>query len=133
MQELTDGGPLSARAAMGSHDQDKLNAWMTAAEHRYLADLRIQEITRALRALSSAYVERRAQGDGRRVHGALDTAGKRAAFALYYAPLHFIAVKEAVHALKLTEPAPDAIVDLGCGTGAAGAAWAIAAGSTPSI
>jgi ubiquinone/menaquinone biosynthesis C-methylase UbiE len=118
---------------MRNHEQDKLNAWMTAAEHRYLADLRIQEITRALRALSSAYVERRAPGNGRRVHGALDTAGKRVAFALYYAPLHFLAVREAVRALGLTEPAPGAIIDLGCGTGAAGAAWALAAGSTSTV
>jgi SAM-dependent methyltransferase len=117
---------------MGNHE-DQLNGWMTAAERRYLADLRIPEITRALRALSSAYVERRARGDGRRVHGALDTAGKRAAFALYYAPLHFIAVTEAVRALGLADPAPASIVDLGCGTGAAGAAWALAAGSTPRI
>jgi hypothetical protein len=118
---------------MRDQDRDKLNAWMTAAEHRHLADLRIQEITRALRALSSAYVERRTQGNGRRVHGALDTAGKRAAFALYYAPLHFMAVSEAVRALGLAQPAPGAIVDLGCGTGAAGASWSLAAGSTSTI
>ena len=44
-------------------------------------------MTRALRALSSAYVERResALAD----HRALDGAGKRAAFALYYGPIHF--------------------------------------------
>ena len=106
---------------------------MTAAEGRYLADLRIQEITRALRALSSAYVERRERGSGQRVRGALDTAGKRAAFALYYAPLHFIAVTEAVQALRATDSVSGSITDLGCGTGAAGAAWALAAGSTPAV
>jgi Methyltransferase domain len=118
---------------MRDHYLDKLNAWMTAAERRYLADLRRQEITRALRALSSSYVERRTHGNGKRVHGALDTAGKRAAFALYYAPLHFIAVSEAVGALTLTTPAPESIIDLGCGTGAAGAAWSLAAGSTSTV
>lgn len=118
---------------MQNHDQDKLNVWMRAAERRYLADLRIQEITRALRALSSSYVERRTYGDGKRVHGALDTAGKRAAFALYYAPLHFIAVSETVRALSLIHPAPASIIDLGCGTGAAGAAWSLAAGSTSTV
>jgi hypothetical protein len=112
---------------------EKLSAWMTAAEARYLADLRIQEITRALRALSSAYVERRERGSGQRVHGALDTAGKRAAFALYYAPLHFIAVTEAVQALRATDAVSGPIADLGCGTGAAGAAWALAAASTPAV
>jgi hypothetical protein len=114
-------------------ERAKLEAWLIAAERRYAADLRVQEITRALRALSSAYVERRGRGGRQHVHGALDTAGKRAAFALYYAPLHFIAVTEVVHALGATTPAPGSIVDLGCGTGAAGAAWAIATGSTAAI
>ena len=111
----------------------KLDAWLVAAERRYIADLRVQEITRALRALSSAYVERRERGGRQRVHGALDTAGKRAAFALYYAPLHFIAVTEAVHALARDHTRARSILDLGCGTGAAGAAWAVAAGSTPTV
>jgi hypothetical protein len=119
--------------AVQKDDLDKLGQWLAAAERRYLADMRVQEITRALRALSSAYVERRERGTGQRVHGALDTAGKRAAFALYYAPLHFIAVVEAVRALHGTDAALNQITDLGCGTGAAGAAWAIAAESRPSV
>jgi hypothetical protein len=103
--------------------------WVTALEARHLADLRVQEVTRALRALSSAYVERRATG----VRGALDSAGKRAAFALFYAPLHFLAAHHIVRALGADAPAPRGIVDLGCGTGAAGAGWALAAGGTPII
>ena len=94
---------------MRNDDRAKLNAWLVAAEHRYLADLRVQEVTRALRALSSAYVERRERGSGQRVRGALDTAGKRAAFALYYAPLHFMAVTEAARALCAKDPAPSSI------------------------
>ena len=116
----------------GDH-RAKLDTWLVAAERRYTADLRVQEITRALRALSSAYVERRERGGRQHVHGALDTAGKRAAFALYYAPLHFIAVTEVVHALQATTPVPDSIVDLGCGTSVGSAAWAIAIGSTAHI
>ena len=115
---------------MRNDDRTKLDTWLAAAERRYSADLRVQEITRALRALSSAYVERRERGNRQHVQGALDTAGKRAAFALYYAPLHFIAVTEVVQALHATESAPRSIVDLGCGTGAAGAAWALAFGSS---
>jgi hypothetical protein len=94
---------------------------MTALEARHLADLRVQEVTRALRALSSAYVERRASV-------ALDSAGKRAAFALFYAPLHFIVTSVAVRGLGAESPPPRTIVDLGCGTGAAGAAWSIETG-----
>jgi protein-L-isoaspartate O-methyltransferase len=110
--------------------------WLAALEARHLANLRVPEVTRALRALSSAYVERRRQtaaSSGRNVHGALDSAGKRAAFALFYAPLHFIAVTEVIRARAGTAPPPKAIVDLGCGTGAAGAAWALAAPLAPSV
>ncbi len=98
------------------------------AEARYLADLRPAEVTRALRALSSAYVERR-----HAVTSSLDGAGKRAAFALYYAPLHFVATSHVVTALGAASPPPRAIIDLGCGTGAAGAAWACTAGGASHV
>lgn len=112
---------------------------MTALEARHLADLRVPEITRALRALSSAYVERRhgtspSSNDARqKVRGTLDSAGKRAAFALFYAPLHFIAVARAVVALGAHRPGPTSIIDLGCGTGAAGAAWSLSSPSAPAV
>lgn len=97
-------------------------------EARHLADLRFSEVTRALRALSSVYVERRHTSG---VKGALDSAGKRAAFGLFYAPLHFLTTYVIVRAVGADEPPPRRIVDLGCGTGAAGGAWAVAAGSAP--
>lgn len=109
---------------------DPFERWMQALEARHLSNLRTAEVTRALRALSSAYVERRQTVS----RGAtLDSAGKRAAFGLFYAPLHFLVTDQIVHALGGGEPAPDAIVDLGCGTGAGGAAWALAAGGTPLV
>jgi SAM-dependent methyltransferase len=104
--------------------------WLAALEERHLADLRVPEVTRALRALSSAYVERRhklASG------AALDSRGKRAAFALYYAPLHFLVTRHVATELGADDAAPRHIVDLGCGTGAAGAAWAMAAERAPRI
>src|SRR6187401_1746753 len=110
--------------------------WLAALEARHLADLRVPEVTRALRALSSAYVERRRQTMARaggHVHGAMDSAGKRAAFALFYAPLHFIAVSEVVRARAGQTPSPKTIVDLGCGTGTAGAAWALASRPSASV
>ena len=103
-------------------------AFIDDLEKRHLADLRFSEVTRALRALSSAYVERResALAD----HKALDGAGKRAAFALYYGPLHFLLVQHIVN--QIGAPlAPGAVIDLGCGTGVAGAA--IAASTTPPL
>ena len=107
-----------------------LESWLAALEERHLANLTRPELTRALRALSSCYVERR----DRLAHGgALEGAGKRAAFALFYAPLHFLAVTQIVHALGAHERRLREIVDLGCGTGAAGAAWTMASTDRPSV
>jgi hypothetical protein len=95
--------------------------YLVELESRHLADLRFSDVTRALRALSSAYVERResALAD----HKALDGAGKRAAFALYYGPLHFLLIQHIVKELGVVFN-PGTVVDLGCGTGVAGAAVA---------
>ncbi len=87
------------------------------------------EVARALRALSSTYVERRARLSDR---GAFDTAGKRAAYALYYAPRRYLTVAHVLQQLDAPD-APTHIVDLGCGTGAAGAAWAGHAGPGASV
>jgi hypothetical protein len=106
------------------------DTWLTALEARHLANLTRAELTRALRALSSCYVERRTRLAG---GGALDSAGKRAAFALFYAPLHFLTVDQIVRALGPSALSIRGIVDLGCGTGAAGAAWALAADEPPAI
>jgi hypothetical protein len=102
------------------------DAWIASLEARHLADLRFAEVARALRALSSTYVERRSRlPDG----AALAGAGKRAAFALFYGPLHYLAVQAIVDALGAALPRGAPLVDLGCGTGAAGAAWASALGA----
>jgi len=99
---------------------DRFEAYYEALEARHLAELTFQEVRHALQALSSLYVERRERMAG---GAALDGAGKRAAFALYYGPLHFLLVRGIVRALALR--APHRILDLGCGTGTAGAAWAL--------
>jgi SAM-dependent methyltransferase len=106
-------------------DDEKVRGWLEALDHRHLADLTLSEVARALRALSSCYVERRAKlARG----GALESAGKRAAFALFYAPLHFLVVRGIVRALDNASAPPARILDLGCGTGAAAAAWALESG-----
>jgi SAM-dependent methyltransferase len=105
---------------------EAFDRWLGALETRHFAALTFPEVRRALQALSSLYVERRERlGRG----AALEGAGKRAAFALFYGPLHFVLVREIVRALGAAEPPPRRILDLGCGTGAAGAAWALAAGA----
>jgi SAM-dependent methyltransferase len=103
--------------------ESAFSTWITALDERHLADLTLPEVGRALRALSSCYVERRSRlAEG----AALEGAGKRAAFALFYAPLHFQTTAHIVRQLALGEVSE--VLDLGCGTGAAGAAWALAAG-----
>lgn len=128
---------------MTADTDGRIEAWLAALEARHLADFRVAEVTRALRALSAAYVERRiaapagiggARANTRQnVHGALDTAGKRAAFSLFYAPLHFLTVQHVVAALDAGAEPPSSILDIGCGTGVASAAWALACARAPQV
>jgi hypothetical protein len=104
--------------------EEKFLEWTAALDARHLSELSVAEVARALRALSSCYVERRAKlASGH----ALGTAGKRAAFALFYAPLHFLVTRTVVRAVGPAKALR--IIDLGCGTGASGAAWALEAGT----
>jgi tRNA G46 methylase TrmB len=96
--------------------------WFEQLERRHLAHLNFSEVRRAVQALSSLYVERRERLDA---SSAFSGAGNRAAFAMYFAPLHFLFIHEIVRAIDARIPADAAILDLGCGTGAAGAAWAL--------
>jgi hypothetical protein len=108
--------------------EDRFPGWMAALESRHLAELTFPEVSRALRALSSTYVERR----GKLAEGAaLSGAGKRAAFALFYGPLHYLLVHHIVQSLPGAARGISTIVDLGCGTGASGAAWARACATPP--
>lgn len=102
---------------------DRFDAWLHRLEARHLADLTFPEVSRALRALSSTYVERR---DRLAEGAALSGAGKRAAFALFYGPIHFLLLREIVRALPGAVDPFGVLLDLGCGTGASGAGWAAA-------
>ena len=96
--------------------------WFEALQRRHLEKLSFPEIRRAVQALSSLYVERRGRID---TGAAFRGAGKRAAFAMYFGPLHFLLVREIVRSLVARVPRDTAILDLGCGTGVAGAAWSL--------
>jgi SAM-dependent methyltransferase len=108
------------------------DGWLSATTARFESGLRFAEIRKGVQALSSLYVERRAGAD--LAARAAEGAGKRAALATYFAPLHFLAARYALESLLESEPAAlggmRRVVDLGCGTGAAGAALATAAGGT---
>jgi len=105
-------------------------AWLADLERRHLAELSFPEVRKGLQALSSLYVERRGRiGAG----AAFDGAGKRAAFALFFGPLHFLVSREIVEALGAGGPQLSRVLDLGCGTGPAGAAWALASGGAAEV
>jgi hypothetical protein len=107
-----------------------VESWLAALEARHLANLTRPELTRALRALSSCYVERR---DKLTEGAALEGAGKRAAFALFYGPVHFLTVTAVVRARLAGDIPLHTIHDLGCGTGVGGAAWAALCATPPAI
>src|SRR5215203_2981025 len=75
---------------------ERFDRWLAEAEQRHLADLTFRQVSSGLRALSSTYVERRQRLGG---GAALEGAGKRAAFALFYGPLHFLLVSAIVRSL----------------------------------
>lgn len=102
--------------------------WYETLERRYLRDLSFAEVRRAVQALSFLYVERRREVSLAR---AFDGRGKRAAFGLFYAPLHFATIREVVRRLEATDRRLRRLHDLGCGTGAGGAAWALECAERP--
>jgi SAM-dependent methyltransferase len=105
----------------------RFDAWL-AAEIEREKPLGVREIRQGVRALSALYVEERRRGDlARRAVGG---AARRAALATYYAPLHFLVAFAAAEALLGAAIAPARVLDLGCGTGATGAAAALATGAT---
>jgi SAM-dependent methyltransferase len=108
------------------------DAWLAGAVRRHMPPLEFAEIRKGAQALSSLYVERRPLGEiaARAVRG----RGKRAALASYFAPLHFLTIHHALRPLDLTgAERPRRVLDLGCGTGATGAAIATAHAEPPRI
>lgn len=129
---LRTRAPPHARCAAGRHtgrvdlglsegQRAVFEQWVEGVSARALESLTFAEIRKGVQALSSLYVERRR--GGRIAERSVEGRGKRAAFASYYAPLHFLT---AVGVLRETGgdflDGVSRVHDLGCGTGAAGAA-----------
>jgi SAM-dependent methyltransferase len=105
---------------------ERVDAWIAGALER-AAPLDFRDIRKGVQSLSGLYVEDR--GRGALASRAVSGPARRAALASYYAPLHFLTTHLAVGELAAdTLGTPSQIVDLGCGTGAAGAASACALG-----
>jgi hypothetical protein len=109
---------------------DAFVRWVDALESRYLDSLTFTELRKGVMALSRLYVQERARID---TGAALDGAGKRAAFACFYTPLHFLAVREIVTRLEANAIETKRILDLGCGLAPASAAWATVCARRPAI
>jgi len=97
------------------------DAWLEAWPARCAGAMTRSEFLKAIRALSVRYVERRGALPDR---SPLDSAGKRAAFAGFYAPLHFVTTRAVIAGLGGPPARVRTIIDAGCGTGVASAAWA---------
>lgn len=112
-----------ARPPLAGALRDAFDAWLADAVARHSRELEFREIRKGVQALSALYVQRREGAD--LAARAIEGRGKRAAIATCYAPLHFLTVH---HVLAELGPARlvavRRVVDLGCGTGAAGAAAA---------
>ena len=122
-----DPGARSAasRAYLEGAVRADFDRWLDEGVARVSPPLSFREVRKGVQALSSLYVERR---EGRDLSArAVEGEGKRAALSTYYAPLHFLC---AWHLFGDPEGAgaslaePETLFDLGCGTGAAGAAVA---------
>ncbi len=107
---------------MGPEGKAAFEAWLVALEQRHQSDLTFAEVRRAVQALSARYI-----GGRSRLGEAFTGAGKRAAYAMYFSPLHFLTVRRIVRETRLSKRGPGKLLDLGCGTGVAGAAWAVEA------
>lgn len=109
---------------------DPVGPWIDALIDRHTAPFTSAEFLKAVRALSARYVEQRQQLAERRP---TDTAGKRAAFAAFFAPLHFFTARAVVGALGISAVHQQTVIDLGCGTGVVGAACALSAVGRPRV
>jgi hypothetical protein len=107
-----------------------VDAWIAALQTRHRGAFTNREFLKAVRALSARYVERRHELPDR---SPLDSAAKRAAFAAFYGPLHFLTVARITAALGAGAEGIRSIADLGCGTGVASAAWAISGPASANI
>jgi hypothetical protein len=105
--------------------------WTNLVIDRHMGSMTTSEFLKAVRALSARYVERRADLGKR---SPIDSAGKRAAFGGFFAPLHLLTALAAIARLGGVSLDPTRpIVDLGCGTGAASIALALAGSTRPPI
>ncbi|MBW2240610.1 MAG: methyltransferase domain-containing protein [Deltaproteobacteria bacterium] len=121
-----------AVASLSATEIERFEAWLEGIAGRQ-AELTTRELGRGIRAVSRVYVEKRDAGALR--GRATNSDARRAAFTRFYAPLHFLCLWHAYETIRdaLDAPPTTRILDLGCGSGAAGAAWALQLSPRPRI
>ncbi|MEN8184381.1 MAG: methyltransferase domain-containing protein [Myxococcota bacterium] len=120
-------GTPTLRGRLGEH----FDRWLAGAAARYEPPLSTSQVGRGIRALSTLYVERRNEVD--LTLRARDGLAKRAALASYFAPLHFLTTWHGLQEQGARLEQVSRILDLGCGTGATGAAAALACEGRPPL
>ncbi|MCP5056246.1 MAG: methyltransferase domain-containing protein [bacterium] len=121
-----------ASQRLPANEIERFESWLEGIAERQ-AELTTRELGRGIRAVSRVYVEKRDAGTLR--GRATNSDARRAAFTRFYAPLHFLCLWYAHETLRdaLGSPKTSRILDLGCGSGAAGAAWALQLSPRPRI
>lgn len=107
----------------------RIEAWLESTLAR-MAPLAFRDLRKGVQSLSTLYVE--ARGAGSLARRARESPARRGAFATYFATLHLLTIHHALRELS-PEPAVKRVVDLGCGTGAAGAGAALAFDPPPRL
>ncbi len=120
---------MAGPAALPDELAARVDAWIEQAVARL--GVSVRDARKGVQSVSTVYVQRR--NEGRISTRTTEGTSRRAALATYYAPLHFLTTYHAASALDLDVTAPR-ILDLGCGTGACGAAlgW-LASDSRPAV
>lgn len=104
--------------------KERFDAWLSEARERFMPPLTVTEIRKGVQALSYLYVEKRVTGKA--AARVMKGEGKRAALATFFAPLHFLALARGMAEIE-REGGMGTVTrlhDLGCGSGATGAALA---------
>jgi len=115
----------------------RLDVWLEDAVARQ-APLEFRDLRKGVQSLSTLYVEARPRSGGRGAKGSAGELGRRSresparrgAFATYYAALHALTVLHALREHPVAGPIRR-VVDLGCGTGAAGLGVALSQAAGP--
>ena len=109
------------------------DAWFEETYTRHTKNLTFKELRKANQSLSDIYVHKRDKSlpAGK----ALESEGKRAAFATVFSAFHWLMMDHLISELQLDACRLHRIMELGCGTGVCGAAWALRATSlgTPEL